>query len=123
MADHIKITLPFVLILIAFLLKLFMDRNATLPLVIRSLFELPVNIVFLALSFTTAFTISDPANLSSGMCALYILFATALINVVLWRRSITLYERSIYFWSSTLFVANSTIAGFVLYKSVGLLSS
>jgi hypothetical protein len=45
MADHIDIALPFVLILIAFLLKLFMDRNATLPLVIRSLFELPVDIV------------------------------------------------------------------------------
>lgn len=123
MTDHLDIVLPIILIIIAFLLKLFMDRNATLPHFIKSLYELPVDIVFLGLTFTTAFTISEASHMAKGMFYLFVFLVIALINVVLWRRSTTLYEQTSYSWASSLFVLNATIAGYVLYRSVIIIAS
>ena len=121
MVLHLNIFLPIALVIMAFLLKLFMDQSATIPLFIRSLYEVPVNVVFLALSFTTAFTISAVQNTSSGMFHIYFLFIVALINVVCWRRSVTLFESSHHFWSAVVFVINGVLSGYSLYRAIELL--
>ena len=108
------------LVIMAFLLKLFMDQSATVPLFIRSLYELPVSVAFLALSFTSAFTIAATQNTAKGMTYLYLFLIISLIVVVMWRRSIVLFERGHTSWAAVLFVLNQTISGFVLYKSICL---
>ncbi len=122
MTQHLNIILPIALVFMAFMLKLFMDQSATIPLVIRSLYELPVNIVFLALSFTTAFTISAIQNTNLGMLHLYIFLIIALINVICWRRSVILFEKPYIYWSAFLFIANGAISCFTLYKAIILLA-
>lgn len=120
MSQNINTILPIALVVIAFIMKLFMDRSATLPLIIRSLYEVPVDVIFLALSFTTAYTITDTSHVTVGMFYLYIFLIAALIIVVLWRRSIVLFELNHRFWSALLFVFNGSIAGYGLYKAINL---
>ena len=119
--QHLDVILPIALVIIAFLLKLFMDRNATVPLIIRSFYELPVDIIFLTLSFTTAFTISSTKNMESGLFHLFMFFVIALIVVVLWRRGLFLFEKDYRKVSATLFVFNGTLAGYSLYRAIALL--
>jgi hypothetical protein len=121
MTQYLNIALPIALVFIAFLLKLFVDQCATVPLIIRSIYEVPINVVFLALSFTTAFTIALPTNIHIGMLHIYVFFAVSLLVVVLWRRSIVLFEREELFWSAVLFVLNGVISGFALFESVALI--
>lgn len=123
MTQHLDIALPISLVTMAFLLKLFMDRSATVPLVIRSLYEVPVDVVFLALSFTTAFTIADASHVGTGMCHLFVFLIAALLVVVLWRRAIALFESDHYFWSAVLFVANGSAAGCLLFRAIVLLAT
>jgi hypothetical protein len=52
---HLDVFLPIALVVIAFLLKLFMDRSVNAPLAVKSLYELPVDMLFLTLSFIVAF--------------------------------------------------------------------
>jgi hypothetical protein len=121
MTQHLNIILPIALVVMALLLKLFMDQSATVPLAIRSLYEAPVNVIFLALSFITAFIISLPANVSIGVCYLFAFLVVMLVVIVLWRRSIIFFERERHFWSAVLFIINGTISGFVLYTAIDLL--
>lgn len=121
MTQYLNITLPIVLVAMAFLLKVLIDQCATVPLVIRSLYEAPVDVVFLALSFATAFTIASPVNISVGLCHLFVFFLVAIVVVWLWRRSIRLFERDQRSWSAILFVLNGTISTYVMYRSIGLL--
>lgn len=123
MTQHLGVVLPIALVLMAFILKLFMDRSATAPLIIRSLYELPVDVMFLALSFTTAFTIADAMHMGTGMFHLYVFFIVALVAVVLWRRSILLFESDHRFWSAILFVVNGSGAAYVLYQAINLLGT
>lgn len=123
MTQSLNIILPIALVVMAFLLKLFMDQCATIPLVIRSLYEVPVTVVFLALSFTTAFTIAVPKNTATGLIHLFCFFIMALIIVVLWRRSMMLFEAEQGFWSAVLFVLNGTLSGLVLFESITLIAT
>jgi len=121
MTQHLNVVLPIALVAMAFILKLFMDRSATVPLIIRSLYEVPVDVLFLSLSFTTAYTITNTTNISTGMCHLYIFFIIALFAVVLWRRSIVYFERERHFLSAILFVINGSCSGVVLYRAINLI--
>lgn len=118
MSQHLDIVLPIALVIMAFLLKLFMDRSATVPLIIHSTYEIPVDVIFLTLSFTTAYTISMPANIGEGMCNLFVFLIVSLINIVLWRRSIHLFEQDHKYWSAFLFVINASISGYSLYRAI-----
>ena len=90
--DHLNIILPLTLLLIGFLLKLFIGRNIETPKLIEALCELPVDIMFLALSFAIAFTISNSVNQAAGLFYCFGGMAIAILVVVLWRISINLYD-------------------------------
>ncbi len=119
--QHLNVILPIALVVMAFLLKLFMDRSATVPLIIRSLYEVPVDIAFLSLSFTSAYIIASSTNVHTGMCHLFIYFIVTLVVVVLWRRSIMLFDRKYRAWSAVLFVFNGSISGYILYNTINLI--
>lgn len=119
--DKLEILLPIALVVIAFILKVFMDRSATAPLLIRSLYELPVDILFLSLSFSTAAIITTQSLAGKGLLYLFLLFIATLVVVVAWRRSILLFENDRKGWSAILFVVNAAGSGYCLSKAISLL--
>ncbi len=119
--NNLNFFLPIALIVIAFLLKLFMDRSVNAPLAIKSLYELPVDILFLSLSFIVAFTITSSTNLNKGLTHLFLFFIIILISVVGWRRSIKLFEDGKKKGSATLFVINFTVSSYCLLVAIKLI--
>ncbi len=117
--EHLQIILPSVLLLIGFLLKLLVGRNYNMPATIQAICELPVDIIFLGLSFTVAFTITKVDNQSSGLFYSFIGIATAILIVLLWRISVDQFLKKRKWWVLLLFI-NLMIAGFAIKKSVSL---
>lgn len=117
--EHLQIILPSVLLLIGFLLKLLVGRKYDMPATIQAICELPVDIIFLALSFTVAFTITKVDNQSSGLFYCFIGIATAILIVLLWRISVDQFLKKSKWWILLLFI-NLTFAGFAINKSVSL---
>ncbi len=104
--DNLNIILPIAILILAFLLKLFIDRNVEIPLIIRSIYELPVDIIFLSISFIAAFTISTGIEKNEGLFYCFVYLIVAIINVIIWRRTIKLFERGKTFWSIILTLVN-----------------
>lgn len=90
-----------------------------MPATIQAICELPVDIIFLALSFTVAYTITRIDNQSSGLFFCFIGIAIAILIVLLWRISIDKFLKSSKLWILLLFI-NLIIAGFAIMKSVNL---
>ncbi len=118
---NLNVFLPIALIVIAFLLKLFMDRSVNAPLAVKSLYELPVDILFLALSFIVAFTITASKNINSGLVHFFVFFIVILLSVVGWRRSIKLFEGGWKKISASIFVINFAASSYCLILSIKLI--
>lgn len=107
----LEIALPGTILLLSFLLKLFIDRTATVPDFISSIFELPVDVAFLATSLVAAFTLSmsDKVRVGEGLVSFVIYVVGSIFIVVFWRRSHRLFL-SDKIWSS-FFI---TVLGYIL---------
>lgn len=81
----IEIALPGTLLFTKFLLKLFVDRSATLPDMVSAVLALPVDIVFLAASLLAGYAIST-TNPKNGLLLFAGCICLSLLIVVLWRR-------------------------------------
>lgn len=112
----LEVALPIVLLLLAFLLKLLIDQSATIPLFIQSVYELPVNIAFLAACFIVAYTISSSAHNTKGLVYLIIYIAGSVLVIFFWRRSTKLFERNRLISSAFLAMLNygACITGLVI---------
>lgn len=116
--NHLEIILPIALLIIAFLLKLMIDRSVDIPIAIQSLCELPVDTMFLSISFIVAFTISSADSKNSGLFFCFIYIIIAVIVVFIWRRTVKIYEdKNSNLWIILLFI-NFIIAVFALVNSV-----
>ena len=91
--EHLELILPITLLFLSFLLKLLIDRSVDIPIAIKAICELPVDMIFLSISFLIAFVISNDENRNEGLLY-WIIFLIISIGVVfLWRRSILVYEK------------------------------
>ncbi|QCX38988.1 hypothetical protein FF125_11275 [Aureibaculum algae] len=118
---HLNIILPITLLLIGFLLKLFIGRNIETPSLIEALCELPVDIIFLALSFSIAFTLSKTENQANGLFFCFAGIAVAILVVALWRITIIYYLKKVkYFWPIILAI-NLFVSSYAIKKSVDLI--
>ncbi len=88
----IEILLPSAILLLAFLLKLFINRSVKAPDVIKSILELPVDIVFLALSLIAATIISGQLEVEVGLVLFICYIVGAVFVVIMWRNSEKLFE-------------------------------
>ncbi|WP_347923673.1 hypothetical protein [Pontimicrobium sp. SW4] len=120
MMEHLEIILPLTLLVLAFGLKLSIDRNIEVPNIIQALCELPVDVIFLSISFLIAFTISKPADPSEGLFLTIAFIVVSVLVVILWRKSLKLYERKNNFWVLLLCI-NMAISIFALMQSTGVL--
>jgi drug/metabolite transporter (DMT)-like permease len=118
--EHLEIILPITLLVLAFGLKLAIDRNVEVPTLIQALCELPVDMIFLSISFLIAFTISKPADPSEGLFFTIAFIVVAVLVVILWRKSLKLFDKKNKFWI-LLLCLNLAISTFSLIQSTSVL--
>ncbi len=118
--EHLEIVLPITILLLAFILKLAIDRNVEVPNLIQAICELPVDMIFLSISFLIAFTISKPNDPSEGLFYTISFIVCAVIVVILWRKSIKLFEIKKHLWVYLLCI-NMLISVLALFQSVNIL--
>ncbi len=118
----LEIFLPAIVLLLSFLMKLFVDRTATIPLAIETTYDLPIDIVFLGLTFCAAFAITNPDHIGPGLVHFSIYICIAVVSIVLSRRSNKLFDESQIGASVIAFLLNFTIAAIALVESIELVS-
>lgn len=85
--SSLEIILPILLIIITYSLKLFIDQVVDIPAAIKSVCELPIDIVFLSISLLIAITISNADNRNVGLVCMLANFIVAILIVFLAKRS------------------------------------
>ncbi len=117
-----EVILPGVLLLLAFFLKLSIDREVDIPNTIYAFLELPVDVSFLATSFIAAFTITAThPDSEKGFIyfTCYLLFAGLVI--FLWRKSCRLFEAEKYKTTIAISLVNYTICSACLIRAIQLI--
>ncbi len=116
-----SVALPGILLLLAFFLKLAVDREVDIPSSIYAFLELPVDLLFLATSFIAAFTISSTTP-EDGVGFIY--FAAYLLVsgtvVFCWRKSCKLFEAGHHGWMFILSIFNYLACGACLVRAIQL---
>jgi hypothetical protein len=120
--SNLEIILPAIILFIALMMKLFVDRIPDLPLAIVTAYEFPADMVFLALTFAAAFSISRPDEAGRGLVHFASYVCVAIISVALSRRSTRLFYKEARKTSVAVFLANFSIAISTLIISVNLVS-
>ncbi len=69
------------------------DRNVEAPIAIKAMCELPVDMIFLSISFLIAYIISTETKQSQGLLYWIVYLIIAVGVVFFWRRSILIYEK------------------------------
>jgi hypothetical protein len=119
----IEIALPGALLLTKFLLKLVVDRSATLPDLVSAILALPVDIVFLSASLLAGYAISSQTNVKHGLLLFIGCLCLSLLIVVVWRRSEDQFTKDKYWATAVLGLLNIVLSGTTLVFSVSLLST
>lgn len=119
----IEIALPGVLLLAKFLLKLVVDRSATLPDFISAILALPVDVVFLSASLLAGHVISSPSSPREGLVLFIGCICLSLVIVLLWRRSDGLFTKDKYLAAGILGLLNIGAATATLVYSLSLLTA
>jgi hypothetical protein len=118
--EHLEIILPITLLFLAFVLKLSIDRSIEVPNIIQAICELPVDMIFLSISFLIAYTISKPTDPSEGLFFTIAFIVIAVLTVILWRKSLKLFERRNNWWILLLLI-NISISTFSIFQSMSIL--
>lgn len=120
--NSLEVSLPVVLLVLAFLLKLLIDRASTAPVFIQSLMELPVDIAFLAMSFVIAYTINAGARAGEGLLYFLIYIICSIVIVFFWRRSSSCFERDSYLMVGVLTSLNYVAFITGVYMAINLVT-
>ena len=116
---HLNLILPFILVIIAFLLKLVVDRKVEIPNAIQAIIELPVDIIFLALTFSVAFTLSTKENQADGLFYGFVGITAAIVVVLIWKKTQALFLKNSHWWIFLLII-NLSISIFCVRESIEL---
>lgn len=119
----IDIALPGALLLTKFILKLIIDRSATLPDFISAILALPVDIVFLSASLLAGYVISSPSDIKGGLVLFVGCICLSLVVVFLWRRSDGQFTKDKYVAAGALGLLNMGVATATLAYSLSLLTA
>ncbi len=118
--NQLEIVLPILLLLLAFILKLSIDRSIDVPNLIQAICELPVDMEFLSISFLIAYTIAKDADTSKGLffCIFFILIAV--VVVILWRKCLKQFTKGNKLWILLLCI-NIALSSLSLFQSMKVL--
>nr|WP_320119519.1 hypothetical protein [uncultured Marinifilum sp.] len=120
--EHLDIILPGLLVLIAFLLKLLIDEIVDITSTIQAVIELPVDVIFLALTFSVAFTLTNVENQLEGLFYGFLGFVISIIVILLWKKTKKLFLIGNKWWIF-LVLLNLSITGLTVVKAVNLVIS
>jgi hypothetical protein len=84
--------LPIMLLILQFSFKFFIDKEATLYNFVISIFELPLSIMFLSLSFYAALVMTKIEKVQLGFNWFLITLIATFFCVFFWKRSVKNYE-------------------------------
>jgi len=119
----IEIALPGVLLIAKFLVKLFVDRSATLPDFISAILALPVDIIFLSASLLAGHVISSPNDPKERLAIFMGCICLSLVIVVLWRRSEGYFTKDRYVAAASSGLLNFMLAAATLIYSLSHLTT
>jgi len=117
---HLQIILPAALLALAFVLKLCIDREATAPVLIQALLELPVDMTFLSSTFIISYTIGTNGDKELGLILFIAYLIGTILVILLWRRSIRFFDSDRLTASSLLGMLNYLISVSAIVLSVNL---
>lgn len=84
---YLDIILPIILIGITYCLKLFIDQVVSSTAAIKSVCELPIDIIFLSISLLIAIIISNSDSRNDGLVYMLVNIIIAILTVFLSKRS------------------------------------
>ncbi len=97
--SHLEIWLPSIILILAFALKLVVDRKAELPDFFIALLEFPVDVAFLAITLIAAYAIATGDHAGEAIFLFAVYIVGSLFIVFLWRRSHGLFIENRHFSS------------------------
>jgi len=118
----LDVILPAVIVLLAFVLRLVVDRTVDLVVFLEALFDLPIDIVLLAISFAAAVSITQPAFTSTGIILSLIFIIFLVVGCLLARRSKEALDQDHYLSSGAFCLANFVISSFSLFACVSFVT-
>jgi hypothetical protein len=118
----LEIILPTIILMLAILMKLLVNRSASIPLVVEAFFTLPVEMLFLALTFVSADAIENEKHTNTALATALALVAVGVIIVAIWRWGLSRLDKSKMFLSWALFVMNITISLAILIYVIRLIT-
>ncbi|HCT5133760.1 hypothetical protein [Aeromonas caviae] len=116
------VILPSILLALAFILKLSIDREVDIPNTIYALLELPVDILFLATSFIVAFVIAaKPPETTLGFMYFGSYLLAAAVTVFIWRKACHCFEKG--HIKTTIFISllNYGLCATALVRAIGMI--
>lgn len=117
--ENTKVALPVLVLVLKILMKLFVGRRTEHKHFFELLYELPTDIVFLALSFSLIYFFLDDINEKIIALIPLAIVIVGIIVVVIFRSCRFLNDEKITFWKGSLLVLliviNYTISGWSLY--------
>ncbi|MCU0093823.1 hypothetical protein N8H72_27890 [Pseudomonas koreensis] len=117
----IELAMPVILIGLAFLLKLLIDRTVTIPDTISSILDLPADIAFFSLSVIFSFTIAKPENRDDGLVYFVGFIVISLLVIFLWRRSLSTFSAGRKLIPAFADLVNYTITLFMATHAINLM--
>jgi hypothetical protein len=121
--EKLELILPIALLFLSFLLKLMVDRSVEKPTAIKAFCELPVDMIFLSISFLIAYILADDKKQTQGLLIWIIYLILAIGIVFVWRRCVLYYDKGdTKSWLTLLFM-NLFVTIACLVFSIGLLTS
>lgn len=91
--------LPLGIVVMSFFLKIFVNRETSAPNIVVGILEIPVDIAFVSMSLTVAYSISNRGNGISATSWLCACFLISILAVIVWRWCLNLFDnRSIFGW-------------------------
>lgn len=99
---HLDLWLPAIILFLAFSLKFCINRSLKIPDLVKAIYELPVDIVFLAISFLAAHAISLTTSKADALILCIGLIAFSIVNILLWTISTNLFYKKYTKWSIAL---------------------
>ncbi|EJG0664861.1 hypothetical protein C4G29_RS22635 [Vibrio parahaemolyticus] len=87
-----EVGLPIFLMILAFTLKLFVGKNTTAADFIQAIIELPIDVMFLALSFLAAFIMTHTGQIQREMLAFLAFIVSAIVIVAFSKKAVIAFE-------------------------------
>lgn len=115
--------LPGLVVLLRFFLKLFTNSTPNGVRITIAIYEIPVNALFLSLSFIAAYIISLKENPSIFFTLFIIILLLVIVSILIWRAAEKLLMKKKYFWSIILGFLNFLLGIPILIYSILLLIS